>query len=71
MCHKFTFFLLTSSLCLLKKSYFCRGDERRLSRVGKAGARKVGTAQSTVLPNRKVSERVTDSATERYTAPKG
>ena len=43
-------------------------DSDRLSRVGKAGARKVGTAQSTILLNRKVSARATDSATEKYTA---
>ena len=43
-------------------------DSGRLSRVGKAGARKVGTAQSTILLNRKVSARATDSATEKYTA---
>ena len=46
-------------------------DSGRLSRVGKADARKVGTAQSTILLNRKVSERATDSATENYTARKG
>ena len=45
-----------------------RRDSGRLSRVGKAGARKVGTAQSTILLNRKVSARATDSATEKYTA---
>ena len=39
-------------------------DSGRLSRAGKAGARKVGTAQSTILLNRKVSARATDSATE-------
>ena len=46
--------------------YFCSRDSGRLSRVGKAGARKVGTAQSTILLNRKVSARATASATETY-----
>ena len=41
-------------------------DSGRLSRVGKAGARKVGTAQSTILLNRKVPARATASATETY-----
>ena len=51
-----------------KKSLFLHRDSGRLSRAGKAGARKVGTAQSTILLNRKVPERATDSATEKYTA---
>lgn len=51
-----------------KKSVILRRDSGRLSRAGKAGARKVGTAQSTILLNRKVHVSVTDSATEKYTA---
>ena len=47
-----------------KNSVFLQCDSVRLSRVGKAGARKVGTAQSTILLNRKVHASVTDSATE-------
>ena len=47
-----------------KKSVILHRDLGRLSRVGKAGARKVGTAQSTILLNRKVHASVTDSATE-------
>ena len=55
----------------MRISLFLRRDSGRLSRVGKAGARKVGTAQSTILLNRKVHASVTDSATEKYTARKG
>ena len=44
-------------------------DSDRLSRAGKAGARKVGTAQSTILLNRKVRVSVTDSATEKNIPP--
>ena len=51
-----------------KNSVILHRDSGRLSRVGKAGARKVGTAQSTILLNRKVHASVTDSATEKYTA---
>ena len=47
-----------------KNSVILHRDSGRLSRVGKAGARKVGTAQSTILLNRKVPARATDSATE-------
>ena len=49
-----------------KFSVFLHRDSGRLSRAGKAGARKVGTAQSTILLNRKVSARATASATETY-----
>ena len=49
-----------------KKTVILQRDSDRLSRVGKAGARKVGTAQSTILLNRKVSVRATASATETY-----
>ena len=45
---------------------FAAAIQARLSRAGKAGARKVGTAQSTILLNRKVSARATASATENY-----
>lgn len=48
----------------MRISVFLQRDSGRLSRVGKAGARKVGTAQSTILLNRKVHASVTDSATE-------
>ena len=51
---------------LTKISVLLQRDSGRLSRVGKAGARKVGTAQSTILLNRKVSARATASATETY-----
>ena len=49
-----------------KKTVILQRDSGRLSRVGKAGARKVGTAQSTILLNRKVPARATASATETY-----
>ena len=65
------FFLPTSGCRRPKKTYLCRRDERRLSRVGKAGARKVGTAQSTILPNGKGSARITASATEKYRLERG
>ena len=51
---------------IIEKKLFLHRDSGRLSRVGKAGARKVGTAQSTILLNRKVSARATASATENY-----
>ena len=59
---------MLSNSAASKKTVILQRDSGRLSRVGKAGARKVGTAQSTILLNRKVSERATDSATEKYTA---
>ena len=59
-------FLVRRTIPYLGKVVILQRDSGRLSRAGEAGARKVGTAQSTILLNRKVSARATASATETY-----
>ena len=59
--NSFNFF----SFLFLTFLYFCnlKGDCRGLAQVS---VRKVGTAQSTILPNGKALETTTASATENY-----